>query len=91
MRLGDGRDECHSGMAGVEMIFAHRPSPTGRNEFTREQHSILFQSGYGGIRAHQTQTQRRRYLRARCLPVLLHETGDSCLGIHDLIKSPKKV
>ncbi len=91
VRLGRGGDESHCCVAGVEMVFAHGAAPTGGNKFTREEHPILFQCGHGSIRAHQTQPQRRRYLRTSGLPVLLHVTGDSCFGIHNLIKQPKKV
>ena len=91
VHLGGGGDKSHRGVSGVEMVFAHGAATAGGNEFTREEYSFLFQCCHGSIGAHQTQPQRGRNLRTGCLPVLLHETGDSCLGIHNLIKLPKKV
>ena len=78
-------------MPGIEMIFPHGASTARGYQLSCGKHSLFFQRGYGGIGAHQTQPQRGCYLRSGSHDLLLHETGDSSLGIHNFIKLLKKV
>ena len=89
--LGCGGDECHGCVSGIEMIHTYRAPPAGRNTLPGGECSFFFQGRYCGIRADQAQPQRCSYLRAGCLPVLLHVSRDSGLGIHSLIRPLKKV
>ena len=89
--LGRGGDEDNGSVLLIKKVFLHGAAASRRKAGSAQEHSLFLKGCHCCIGADQTQPHRRCYLRAGRAAVLLHETCDSDLGIHDFVRLLKKV